>query len=286
MTAPIWNQDDIPWDRLDKSRVSPDLLNIIKAAALVEYNAEIYADYLCKVFHDDEQFKQVARCWAVEEVQHGAVLGRWAESVDPDWSLEKAMARFRAGYTPEHFLDASDTSVRGSRSGEMIARCMVETGTSSYYSAIGGSVDEPVLKKICANVAGDEFRHYKLFYDTLNRYLGAEGLGRMKRLKIALSRIAESEDDELAYAYFAANAPENAVYDRKTYAREYMARAYAYYKKPQVDRAVSMVLKASGFDPKGRLGALAAKAAWFLIRKNAKNAERTGTQGAVPAAAA
>ena len=33
-------------------------------------------------------------------------------------------------------LDAA-SSVRGSRTGELIARCMVETGTSSYYTALG-----------------------------------------------------------------------------------------------------------------------------------------------------
>lgn len=271
-----WKISDMPWDQLDTSKVDADLLMVIKAAALVEYAAETYAGYLCKVFHDDPDFCQVARDWAVEEVQHGQVLGKWAEAVDPSWSLERAMARFRAGYQPEHFASEEKTSVRGSRSGEMIARCMVETGTSSYYSAIGSSVDEPVLKQICAKVAGDEFRHYKLFYDTLNKYLAQEGLGKMARLKVALSRIAESEDDELSYAFYAANAAENEPYDRKHWNREYMKRAYSYYKKPQVERAVSMVLKAAGFDPKGLTGKAASKGAWFLIRRAVSGAKKEG----------
>lgn len=269
-----WKIEDMPWDQLDKSKVDADLLMVIKAAALVEYGAEAYADYLCKVFHDDEEFKEIARAWALEEVQHGLVLGKWAESIDPSWNLERAMARFRAGYQPEHFASEESTSVRGSKSGEMIARCMVETGTSSYYSAIGASVDEPVLKQICAKVAGDEFRHYKLFYDTLNKYLAREGLGKMARLKVALSRIAESEDDELSYAFYAANADENEPYDRKIWNREYMKRAYSYYKRPQVDRAVSMVLKAAGFDPKGLTGKAASKGAWFLIRRAVSGAKK------------
>jgi hypothetical protein len=237
----------------------------------VEYNAEVYTRYLARVFHDDPAFVAHAHCWAVEEVQHGQTLGRWAETVDPSWSLERAMAKFRAGYSIEH-ID-NETSVRGSRAGEMVARCMVETGTSSYYTAIGTSTDEPVLKEICAKIAGDEFRHYKLFYDTLNKYIEIEGMGRLARLKVALSRIAESEDDELSYAFFAANADEGAVYDRKTWSREYMKRAYSYYKEPQVDRAVAMVFKACGFDPKGMSGKMASKAAWWLIQKTVKNAQ-------------
>ena len=270
-----WKIEDMPWDRLDPSKVDADLIKVIKAAALVEYNAETYADYLCKVFKDDAEFCAIARAWAVEEVQHGKVLGLWAEKIDPSWNLESAMAKFRAGYQVAHFMSADTASIRGSRSGEMIARCMVETGTSSYYSAIGASTDEPVLKEICAKVAGDEFRHYKLFYDTLNKYLAAENLGKMGRLKIALSRIAESEDDELSYAFFAANANDNDAYDRKTWNREYMKRAYSYYKKPQIDRAVSMVFKACGFDPKGISGKTVSSAAWWLIRQNVKRANKS-----------
>lgn len=273
-----WHMEDIPWDRLDKSKADDDLLQVVKAAALVEYNAATYSDYLCRVFEGDAEFQHLAKCWAEEEVQHGQTLGKWAEMVDPTWKLEDAMARFRAGYRPEHFDSDDTTSVRGSRSGEMIARCMVETGTSSYYSAIGSSIEEPVLKEICAKIAGDEFRHYKLFYDTLGRYLDLEKMTRPKRLKVALSRIAESEDDELSYAFYAANANDNEEYDRKTWNREYMKRAYSYYKKPQVDRAVSMVFKACGFDPKGLAGKGASKAAWWLIRKSVANAKKVGKE--------
>ncbi len=273
MGLPHWDMNEIDYSKIDRSKITPDLIMVVKAAALVEYNAVAYSSYLEKVFADDPQFQEMSRCWATEEVQHGQSLGKWAELVDPTWKLEEAMAKFREGYKIEHINNAE--SIRGSRAGEMIARCMVETGTSSYYTAIGTSTDEPVLKEICAKIAGDEFRHYKLFYDTLNRYLKIENMGRAKRLKIALGRIAESQDDELSYAFFAANANDNEEYDRKKWNREYMKRAYSYYQEPQVDRAVAMVFKACGFDPKGMGGKLASRAAWWLIQKNVKNAENT-----------
>src|SRR6266702_3458112 len=72
---------------------------------------------------------------------------------------------------------------------EVVARCIVETGTSSYYTALGEAVDEPVLKEICRNIAADEHRHYKLFYDHLRRYLKSEKLGRLRRLAVALGRL-------------------------------------------------------------------------------------------------
>lgn len=273
MSLPHWDMNEIDYTKIDRSKVTEDLIKVVKAAALVEYNAVAYSAYLERVFADDPEFQAMSRCWATEEVQHGKSLGKWAESVDPSWSLEEAMAKFRAGYQIEHINN--DTSIRGSRTGEMVARCMVETGTSSYYSAIGMSTDEPVLKEICAKIAGDEFRHYKLFYDTLNRYVKKEGMSRFNRLKIALGRIAESEDDELSYAFFAANANDNEQYDRKVWSREYMKRAYSYYQAPQVDRAVAMVFKACGFDPKGIAGKGVSRLAWWLIQKNVKNAEST-----------
>lgn len=268
-----WKIEDLPWDSLDVSRVTPDLLQVVKAAALVEYGADSYADYLCKVFHDDEDFKQLARDWAVEEVQHGEALGMWAEKIDPSWSFQTAMARFRAGYVPDHFLE-SVGSIRGSRSAEMVARCMVEIGTSSYYSAIGDSIDEPVLKAICKHIAADEFRHYKLFYDTLTRYLQQEKLGRVARLKVALGRIAESEDDELSYAFFAANANDNDQYDRKTSHQAYARRAYGFYQQKHLDRAIAMIFKACGFIPPSLPYRIIRQFAWYMLNGQVKKLKK------------
>jgi hypothetical protein len=210
-----WTLDDIPWERFDRAKVDPDLLRIVKAASLVEYDGGDYARFLCDVFHDDAEFQEVARGWGEEEIQHGRALGRWASLADPGYDLEAAFARFKAGF--DNGLRGKD-SRRGSRSGEMIARCMVEVGTSSYYSALAEAAEEPVLQAICHKIAADELRHYKLFYACAQYYLEREKIGVLGRLRVALGRIAESEDDELAYAYYAANEVVNdnvAPYDRR-----------------------------------------------------------------------
>lgn len=270
-----WKIQDLSWDKLDKTKVTNDLLMVIKAAALVEYGANQYADYLCRVFNDDPEFQQLARNWAIEEVQHGEALGQWAERIDPSWKFEDAMGKFRAGYTPDHFLaDDSAGSVRGSRSAEMVARCMVEIGTSSYYSAIGDSIDEPVLKEICKYIAADEFRHYKLFYDTLNKYLARENLGKIGRLKVALSRIAESEDDELSYAFYAANDDGKTPYDRVSNYRAYSRRAYSFYQQKHVDRAIAMIFKACGFMPPSLPYRMIRQVAWMMMNRQTKKLQK------------
>ncbi len=63
----------------------------------------------------------------------------------------------------------------------------------------------------------------------------------------------ESEDDELAYAYFTATEPASATYDRKRSAAAYARRAYGYYRPRHVERLVAMALKAAGLRSNGRL---------------------------------
>ena len=121
-----WQIDQVAWDRFEPGKVDPAIIPLVKAAAMVERNGRDYAVYLGRVFRDDPDFRNAADYWAEEEVQHGDALAKWASLADPSWDYEQAFGRYRSGY--KIALDASD-SIRGSRTGELVARCMVETGT-------------------------------------------------------------------------------------------------------------------------------------------------------------
>ena len=192
-----WTIADIDWQRFDASKVSPEVIKVIKTAAMVERNGADYGRYLCNVFQDDAEFCAVATRWAVEEEQHGMALGRWAQLADPSFDFDASFKHFTDMYRIP--VDAT-ASVRGSRIGELCARCVVETGTSSLYSAIRDAVDEPVLKQICKNIAADEFRHFKLFFSHMERYAGsaAEPFSKWERLRVAVTRFKEADDDEIA----------------------------------------------------------------------------------------
>ena len=261
-----WTLDDIPWDRFDPAKVEPTILRLAKAASLVEQNGADYTRYLCGVFADDPEFQEVARVWGGEEIQHGAALGRWSMLADPSFDHVAACGRFSAGFRVD--LEAR-RSIRGSRAGELVARCIVEIGTSSYYTALAEAAREPVLREICHRVAADELRHYKLFYTHMKRYLGRERLGLWKRLRVALGRIRESDDDELSYAFFVANAALGATYDRRRAHREYLAAAAQVYSPHHLERAVAMTFKAVGLKPHGRLNRLASNLAWRALRRRA-----------------
>src|SRR5690606_7231147 len=268
-----WTLDDVPWDKFDPSKVDQDLVKVVKAASMVESNGRDYATYLCNVFDDDPDFQQAAKDWAEEEVQHGLALGRWAKMADPSFDYDQCFREFREGFK----IDTSaDASIRGSRTGELIARCMVEVGTSSYYTALADAAQEPVLKDVCRKIAADELRHYRLFYKNMKRYLEREQLTLPRRMWVAVSRITETEDDELAYAYYAANR-DFERYDRKRCGAEYIRRAYALYRPPHLERAMAMVCKAVGLDPQGRLSRTMSRgASWFMQHRVQKLAKSAG----------
>lgn len=264
-----WSLEDIPWVTFDPTRLEPGMVAAVKAAALVEYNAPAYVAYLSRVFGDSAASIADFKRWGDEEAQHGLALGRWAEMADPSWNFQQAFARFHAGYRPPHFASDDELSVRGSRRGEMIARCVVESGTSSYYSAIRDTTDEPVLKEIAGRIAADEFRHYKLFFDTLHAQDEPE-LPFWKRLLIAVGRINESDDDELAYAYYCANVTpqEEAAkpYIRSLYTKASLARTGRIYRRHHVRKLVQMVAKAVGAKPQSRITEATAALMWRILR--------------------
>jgi hypothetical protein len=261
-----WHLDDVHWSLFDAGKVEPGILAAVKAAALVEYNAPDYVIYLKRIFANAGQATLDAiEQWGREEGQHGKALGRWAEMADPGFRMDEAFVRFRKGYTPPHFSEESDESVRGSCRGEMIARCVVESGTSSYYSAIRDATDEPVLKEIAGRIAADEYRHYKLFYDMLHAQTEPD-LSFWSKLMIAIGRVRESDDDELAYAYYCANVPAEQEaakpYSRKAYSRASAATSMAIYNRRHIQKLVQMVVKAVGANPHGWMANLMGAILW------------------------
>ncbi len=263
-----WQIDDVAWGRFDPAQVDPSVVALVKAAAMVERNGTDYGIYLNRIFHDDPDFRGAVDRWSVEEVQHGDALGRWATLADPSWSFEAAFARFRAGYRINLETDAS---VRGSRSGELVARCIVETGTSSYYTALAEGTQEPALRQVCQLIAADEYRHFKLFYDHLRRYLSRERISTFRRVRIGLGRITESEDDELAYAYHCGNENEAIGYSHDRCLAAYMSRAMDTYEYHHVERGTRMILKTVGLRPSGKISDFSSKLAWRLLQRRQKS---------------
>lgn len=262
----LWQEDDIPWHRFDASRVDDDLVKLIKAAGLVELNAPVYAAYLCNVFHGDAGFAALAKDWADEEVKHGRTLARYAKLADPDFDFDDAFKRFTGGFQVP--VEVS-RSVRGSLTGEILARCVVETGTSSHYTAIRRATDEPLLRELCRNLAADELRHYKTFWEFSKELRAREGVGLVRRARVVIGRVAEAQDEELAYAFHSANEKPGTFNPRRAN-EAYAGNAYRLYPPYLVERMVAMLLNVIGLKPHGWLSRRISRLAYRKMQKRAR----------------
>lgn len=261
---PAWTLDEIDWNAFEPGRVDATQLAAVKAAALVEFNADDYVAYLDRVFAGEPEALALIRQWGDDERRHGLALARWAALADPAFDFDAAMARFRDGY---RIHPDAIASVRGSRAGEMIARCIVECGTSSFYSSLRDAGSEPVLRQVAGLIARDEFHHYRLFHTLYLRYAATDRIGLLRRLGIALGRISEADDDELACAWWSANlAPAGQAYDRAACIRAQQRAALAGYRREHVRRAVHMIARAVGLRPDGRIARAATGLAWWRLR--------------------
>ena len=238
-----WNLDDIDWESFDKGKVDNNLLKVVRAASMVEYRSADYVAYLNNIFSDDRIFLSDVDKWGIEEKLHGQALAKWVSLADPSFDFFDSYNKFKANYN----IDLNKKiSIRGSKTGELLSRCVVEIGTSSFYSAISDYSEEPVLKQICKLIARDEFAHYSLFKRYMINYQRADKLNFIKKFYIAIGRAFEVSDDELSYAFYAGNSIEG-NYNRKIANKAYASCALPLYKDYHLEKGIRMFLKALGF---------------------------------------
>ena len=91
---------------------------------------------------------------------------------------------------------------------------------------------------------------------------------------MVFGRLNEADDDELSYAYFAANAAPDAVYDRKANSRAYARRVYGLYRPSHIDQAMAMCFKAAGIDGKQGLRRLLSRFGYWLMSNRAARLTR------------
>ena len=188
------------------AKVDPEIVKVVKAAAMVEHNGGDYATYLCNVFHDDPEFQQAARhgprkkCSTARRSPPGpgspirASISTPASSASPtasrsvhDQGLDPRLALGRAGRAL-HRRDRHQLLLHGADGGG--GRAGAEGNLPQHRRRRAPALQALLRSPAPLSEVGED------------RALGA--------LAVALARMRESEDDELAYAYFAANGAEAA----------------------------------------------------------------------------
>ncbi len=239
-----WRIEDIDLSRVDreKAAANEDLLLLLCAASFIESGSDLYTSNLSQFFGEDPEVADwLNEQWEHEELQHGRALKAYIGHVWPEFDWDLAFSNFFDEYSKTCSLEAFEKT----RALEMVARCVVETGTATLYRAISDCSDEPVLKEITNNIRTDEVRHYKHFLKYFKKYNAVEGNGRFAVLGALLRRLLEirNEDSEIALRHvFAVRYPEK-VRDT-AYNRERATRVNQLVRRHlSADMCVKMLLK-------------------------------------------
>lgn len=189
-----WSLDDIPWHAIRRDAVarSKAFFYLVASASLMESATHLYTENLVDFFvGDTEVTSWLEQYWLPEELQHGRALRRYVEMAWPEFDWEPAFGRF-----VEEFRPFCDESLEAVRSLEMASRCVVETGTASYYTTLSRASPEPVLKLLARRIAEDEVRHYKHFYRFFRRYRDTERPSRAAVAPALWRRLRMSGGDD------------------------------------------------------------------------------------------
>jgi hypothetical protein len=239
-----WRIEDIDLTRVDRQRAvnNEDLLLLLCAASFIESGTDLYTSNLSKFFNDDPEVSSwLNNEWEPEEMQHGRALKTYINYVWPEFDWDTAFANFFDEYSKTCDVEGFEKT----RALEMVARCVVETGTATLYRAINECSDEPVLKEITDNIRTDEVRHYKHFFKYFKKYNKIEGNGRLAVLGALLRRVMEikNEDSEIALRHvFAIRYPDRR--DDSAYNRNLSARVNTLVRRNlSADLCVKMLLK-------------------------------------------
>ena len=243
-----WSVAEIPFHAIARERIRDDtpLFYLLASASFIEITSDLYTRNLVEFFSDDrDTIEWLKQRWEPEELQHGVALKRYVQAAWPDFDWD---ASYRSFY-PEYSHTCSMEALEPSHALELVARCVIETGTSSFYTMLAESDREPVLTQLAAKIRADEVRHYKHFYRYFLRSCERERPSRFSVLKTLLKRAAEvqSEDALIAFKhiYLARNpGAEFHVSDYDSYRDKVRKIARDHF--PQ-EMAMKMILKPLGF---------------------------------------
>ena len=154
-----WAMTDIPWDRIDRAAVTPQLCDLVRESAFAELTTASATRRFLTELGDDTDLVHWISVWFFEETRHPQVLLRWLQQVgigvDDDF--------MRRGRGTASFMK--------SRMGTFVTNIISEMVASASYGKLAETCGEPVLSAIAQNLAADEARHAASFYAFARRHL-------------------------------------------------------------------------------------------------------------------
>lgn len=179
-----WKLDDLPWSAIDRAKVTPELVQLVRDIAESEATTFSATQRFLQDFADDVELTNWISVWFYEETKHPHVLLTWVNAVDdgrgaPDMRRARVTAPFMK-----------------SRMGTLVTNIISEIVASSRYMNLSANAPEPVLAQIATRLAADEARHAASFYTFAHRRIAVAADADAERrdaLKVLYLWINESE---------------------------------------------------------------------------------------------
>lgn len=200
--GPQWHLGDVDFGAIRKDwvRGDEDLFYLLASASFVEILSELYAQNLIDHYRGDEQFvRWLHDRWQREEVQHGRAFKAYVQAVWPEFPWEAAYADF----VREYGAICTVAELEPSQALEMAARCVVETGTATFYQSLKHYTREPVLREILTHIKSDEVRHFTEFRHHFRKYNRHEANSTWQVSRAMWRRMGEirGEDSYIAFKH-------------------------------------------------------------------------------------
>ena len=194
--APVrWHISEIDFSRIDIPRIrhKGDLFYLVTSASFIETGSDMYTRNLVRHYSAyPEVAEWLQQRWEPEELQHGLALRTYVETVWPEFDWQTA---FDAFFT-EYGALCTDEELEEDRTLELVARCVVETGTTTYYETLRNLATEPVLADLANRIRTDEVQHYKYFFQYFRELQASQKLSRARIASVLYKRLAEMRESD------------------------------------------------------------------------------------------
>jgi len=153
-----WRMEDVPWSEIDRSKVTPQALLLVRQIALAELTTYAATRRFLQEFSDDIDFTQWMSVWFYEETKHPHALMRWLHELGEAFTgREMVRGRITAPFMKSRF-------------GMLVTNVISEVHASAGYIGVYRAMEEPVLRQVSRYLAGDEARHATGFFAYARRH--------------------------------------------------------------------------------------------------------------------
>lgn len=190
-----WRVEEIDYAAIDPALVADDevLFYLLASASFIETGSDTYTRNLSEHYAAyPELAAWLNEQWEPEELQHGRALARYVQAAWPAFAWQTAYDSFFAEYAGLCTVE----ELEADRTLEMVARCVVETGTTTYYQTLRGLSREPVLTDLLGRIRSDEVSHYKHFFKYFKELQAQQRVGRARVARVLYGRLQEMRESD------------------------------------------------------------------------------------------